>query len=302
MTMFLPASFGSFLALASLCLGIPLFAEAAPARELPAEVVVALKPDKDPDKMLTERESLAKALGSSLGRPVKVIVPLSTAVIIEGLSNGSIDLGYLSATDMVNARDAGAANLLLVGEIDGKRSYESVWLCLKDSPHKKIADLQGKPVAFSSRTSTSGYLVPLLDLKKQNLIEKNPTEFFGEGNVWFGTGYMSAVERVLAGEAEAAAVSDYVYDKDKHLTPEQKARLRILAKQGPVPTHVIAVASSLTPEASAQLRAALLDFSEKNPALRDTIFTSRLVESDAETHLQPVEDALAFAKGSQSSQ
>ncbi len=300
--MFLPASFGSFLALASLCLGIPLFAEAAPARELPAEVVVALKPDKDPDKMLTERESLAKALGSSLGRPVKVIVPLSTAVIIEGLSNGSIDLGYLSATDMVNARDAGAANLLLVGEIDGKRSYESVWLCLKDSPHKKIADLQGKPVAFSSRTSTSGYLVPLLDLKKQNLIEKNPTEFFGEGNVWFGTGYMSAVERVLAGEAEAAAVSDYVYDKDKHLTPEQKARLRILAKQGPVPTHVIAVASSLTPEASAQLRAALLDFSEKNPALRDTIFTSRLVESDAETHLQPVEDALAFAKGSQSSQ
>ena len=302
MTMFFPFSVARLLALASFCLGVPLFAEAAPARELPAEVVVALKPDKDPDKMLAERESLAKALGSSLGRPVKVIVPLSTAVIIEGLSNGSIDLGYLSATDMVNARNAGAANLLLVGEIDGQRSYESVWLCLKDSPHKQIADLQGKPVAFASRTSTSGYLVPLLDLKKQNLIEKNPTEFFGEGNVWFGTGYMSAVERVLAGEAEAAAVSDYVYDKDKHLTPEQKARLRILAKQGPVPTHVIAVASSLTPEASAQLRAALLDFSEKNPSLRDTIFTSRLVETDAETHLQPVEDALAFAKASQSSQ
>lgn len=281
---------------------MPLFAEAAPGRALPAEVVVALKPDKDPDKMLAERDSLAKALGSSLGRPVKVIVPLSTAVIIEGLSNGSIDLGYLSATDMVNARDAGAASLLLVGEIDGKRSYESVWLCLKDSALKQIADLQGKPVAFASRTSTSGYLVPLLDLKKQNLIEKNPTEFFGEGNVWFGTGYMSAVERVLAGEAEAAAVSDYVYVKDKHLTPEQKARLRILAKQGPVPTHVIAVASSLTPEASAQLREALLDFSEKNPALRDTIFTSRLVETDAKAHLQPVEDALAFAKGSQSPQ
>lgn len=302
MRMFLPASFGSFLVLASLCLGMALFAEAAPSRELPTEVVVALKPDKDPDKMLAERESLAKALGASLGRPVKVIVPLSTAVIIEGLSNGSIDLGYLSATDMVNARGVGAANLLLVGEIGGNRYYESVWLCLKDSTHKQIADLQGKPVAFASRTSTSGYLVPLLDLKKQHLIETNPTEFFGEGNVWFGTGYMSAVERVLAGEAEAAAVSDYVYDKDKHLTAEQKARLRILAKQGPVPTHVIAIASSLTPKTSAQLREALLDFSEKNPALRDTIFTSRLVETDEKAHLQPVEDALAFAKASQSPQ
>lgn len=280
------------------CLATPMVSATEAGGTLPAEVVVALKPDKDPDKMLAEREALAKALAASLGRPVKVIVPLSPAVIIEGLSNGSIDLGYLSATDMVNARDAGAAGLLLVGEIAGQRHYESVWLCLKDRPYERIGDLRGKPVAFASRTSTSGYLVPLLDLKKQNLIVKSPTEFFGEGNVWFGTGYMSAVERVLAGEAEAAAVSDYVFDKDKHLTPEQKARLRILAKQGPVPTHVIAAASRLSPEARQELRQALLDFSEKNPTLRDTVFSSKLVETDAKTHLQPVEDALAFAKDS----
>jgi phosphonate transport system substrate-binding protein len=283
-------------ALAAFLFAAPIFALAASGTNLPAEVVVALKPDKDPDKMLTERESLGKALGAALGQPVKVIVPLSTAVIIEGLANGSIDLGYLSSTDMVNARDAGAASLLLVGEIDGKRHYESVWLCLKDKPYKEIADLRDRPIAFASRTSTSGYLIPLLDLKKQNLIEKNPAEFFGEGNVWFGTGYMSAVERVLAGEAEAAAVSDYVYDKDKHLTPEQKSRLRILSKQGPVPTHVIAAASRLSPEARNQLRDALLDFSEKNPALRDTVFTSKLVEPGSADHLQPVAEALSFAK------
>ena len=294
MRLFMNLSFWRFLLVLALCWGAPVVS----ATEMPAEVVVALKPDKDPDKMLAEREALAKALGASLGRPVKVIVPLSAAVIIEGLSNGSIDLGYLSATDMVNSREAGAAGLLLVGEIDGRRHYESVWLCLKERPYERIADLRGKPVAFASRTSTSGYLVPLLDLKKQNLIAKSPSEFFGEGNVWFGTGYMSAVERVLAGEAEAAAVSDYVFDKDKHLTPEQKSRLRILAKQGPVPTHVIAAASRLSPEASQELRQALLDFSEKNPALRDTVFSSKLVEADAKTHLQPVEDALAFAKDS----
>lgn len=36
---------------------------------LPESVVVALKPDKNPDKMLEEREALAQALSQILGRP-----------------------------------------------------------------------------------------------------------------------------------------------------------------------------------------------------------------------------------------
>lgn len=260
------------------------------AQGMPSEVVVALKPDKDPDKMFAERASLAEALGKSLGRPVQVIVPLSSAVILEGLANGSIDLGYLSATDMVNARKSKAGEMLLVGEINGQRHYQSFWLCLGDKPYASVNDLRGKPIAFASRTSTSGYLIPLLDLKSRGLIAAKPEEFFGE--VWFGTGYMSGVERVLAGEAEAAAVSDYVFEKDKHLTPDQKARLKVMAKQGPVPTHVLAVSSRLAPGVRQQLRKAVLDFSETNTALRDAVFTSKLVEADAETHLAPVVKAL----------
>ncbi len=266
---------------------------------LPGTVVVALKPDKNPDKMLEERESLAASLSKILGRPVRVIVPLSASVIIEGLANGSIDLGWLSATDMVHARKAGAAELLLVGEIDGKREYSSLWLCLQDKPYASIEDLRGKPVAFASLTSTSGHLIPRLDLKKRGLIETNPVEFFGEGNVSFGTGYMSGVERVLAEEVEAAAVSDYVFEKDKHMTPDQKARLRILSRQGPVPTHVLAVSARLDPAAREALRNALLAFAATDPALCDTVFTSPLVTTDADAHLQPIVDALANLPGNQ---
>lgn len=259
----------------------------------PAELVIALKPEKNPDAMLAEREALSKSLSKILGRPVRVIVPLSAAVIIESLANGSVDLGWLSATDMVRARQADAADLLLVGEIDGKREYSSLWLCLAEKPYGSIGDLGGKPVAFAGRTSTSGYLIPRLDLEKRGLIKKEPGEFFGAGNVWFGTGYMSAVERVLAGEAEAAAVSDYVYEKDKHMTPEQKKRLRILQRQGPVPTHVLAVSKRLDPAAREKLRAALLEFTRTDPGLCHTVFTSPLVEADAGEHLRPVVEALA---------
>ena len=147
------------------------------------KLVVALKPDKNPDQMIAERDAAAKFLSEKLGRPVEVIIPLSAAVINEGFSNGTIDLGYLSGTDLINAKDA---ELLLVGEINGKTTYKSYWLSLKEKPYSSVNDLKGKPIAFASRTSTSGYVMPLWDLRQKGLISEkaDPEEFFGKGNVF----------------------------------------------------------------------------------------------------------------------
>ena len=263
-----------------------------------SKVVVALKPDKDPDAMVAERAQLSKYLSQQLGKPVEVIVPLSSAVILEGLSNGTIDLAYLAATDMLNALNQQTATLLLAGEIDGKTSYQSYWVTLKDKPYQSVNELKAKPIAFSSKTSTSGYIIPLWDLRQKNLISNSgkAEEFFGEGNVWFGSGYVSAVERVLNGDAEAAAVSYYVLDKDKHLTMEQRQKLRRLAEQGPVPTHVIAIRSQISDADRAALRDALLAMDKENSELRDRVFTSRLVEVDPATHLGSLRESVALAQ------
>ena len=259
-----------------------------------SRVIVALKPDKDPDAMMAERGQLSKYLSEKMGKPVEVIVPLSAAVILEGLANGSVDLAYLSATDMLNAIKHDSANILLAGEIDGKTFYQSYWVTLKEKPYQSIADLKGKPIAFSGKTSTSGYVIPLWDLRQKKLISDsgNAEEFFGPGNVWFGSGYVSAVERVLNGDAEAAAVSDYVLDRDKHLTAEQRGMLRRLAAQGPVPTHVIAIRSGISDEDRMALRDVLIGM----PQLRDRVFTSRLVEVDTDAHLGSLKESLAFAR------
>ena len=260
------------------------------------KVVVALKPDKDPDQMLQERKTLSDFLSKKLGRPVEVIVPLSSSVIIEGFANGTVDLGYLSATDMVVAQKKNAGQILLAGEIDGHNWYQSYWLALKEKPYNKVEDLKGKAVAFASKTSTSGYLIPVWDLKQKGLLTKpDPEEFFGKGNLFYGTGYVSAVERVLNGQAEAAAVSYYVLDKDKHLTVEQRAKLKKVAEQGPVPTHVIAIRSSISEADRETLREALETMNEKeNEGLRDKLFTSKLVPVNAEEHLRSIREALDF--------
>lgn len=258
------------------------------------KVVIALKPDKNPDQMLAERDALAEALSAKLGAPVEVIVPLSAQVIQEGFANGTIDLGYLSSTDMLKAHEAGTAEALLVGRINGQTSYLSYWVSLAEKPYNSVEDLRGKAVAFASRTSTSGYVFPHADLVARGLLGRgeDPEVFFGAGNVFYGTGYVSAVERVLEGSAEAAAVSYYVLDGDKHLSADQRARLRKVAEQGPVPTHVIAVRSSLPESDRLRVKEALMELAAVRPDLRDRVFTSELVEAETAVHVAPVKQAL----------
>jgi len=259
------------------------------------KVILALKPDKDPDRMLAERTALSEILSKAFGKPVEVIVPTSAAVIAEGLKNGTIDLAHVSATEMVTIRDAGAGDVLLAGERDGLPSYKSYWVSLADKPYDSVEDLRGKPIAFSSRTSTSGFLIPMVDLLDRGLLSgADAEEFFGKGNVVFGSGYVSAVERVLRGEVEAAAVSYYVLDEGNYLTDDQRAKLKKVAEQGPVPTHVIAVASSLNDSDKSALKSGLISLKQSATETSNAVFSADLVEVDADKHLAPVEKALTL--------
>jgi phosphonate transport system substrate-binding protein len=261
-------------------------------------LVFALAPDKDPDAMQEERIRFSAWLTAALGHPVEVIVPLSGAVIAEGFANGTIDAAHLSATAMARLVRDGSGTLLVAGRINGQTTYSSVWLARRDHPYRGVEDLRGQPVAFASPTSTSGYIIPAWDLAQRGLIDARTglEAFFGRNHVLFGTGYVSAVERVLSGQAVAAAVSDYVWFGDKHLTPEQKAQLAVVQSQGPVPTHVIAVSRALDPGLRAGLRAAFLTMHQQQPELAARMFGAQWVESDDGQHLAGLQAALAFVE------
>jgi ABC-type phosphate/phosphonate transport system substrate-binding protein len=107
---------------------------------------------------------------------------------------------------------------------------------------------------------------------------------------------VSAVERVLSGEAEAAAVSYYVFDEDEYLSDEQKSKLKKVAEQGPVPTHVLAVSSKLSESDQAALKAGLLALRDSGTEIDEDVFSAELIEVDADEHLAPVEAAMELLK------
>lgn len=261
------------------------------------KLVIALKANKQPASMLIEKQDLQAYLSQKLNRPVEVLIPTDSSIVVESFRNGTLDLGYLSSTDA--ARNAGqqTANVLLVHLKNGKPHYQSVWLTKAEKPYQSILDLKGKPVSFASRSSTSGYLIPTWDMMKKGLVgpEKSLTDYFSL--TLYGTGYVSAVEKLLSGEVEAAAVSDYVFKgNNKYLDDAQKSKLRILQEQGPVPAHTVCIRSTMSPNDRRILKQALLDMNQENPGLRDRIFNGELIEVDEDQHLQVTREAIRLQK------
>ena len=261
------------------------------------KLIIALKANKNPEKMLAEKRDLEDYLSEKLNRTVEVIIPTDSAIVVESFRNGTLDLGYLSSTDASRNLDQKTASILLVHLKNGKTYYNSVWLMRKDKPYQSITDLKDKPVAFASRSSTSGFLIPTWDLAQKGLVgpESSLTDYFSQ--TIYGTGYVSAVEKVLSGEVEAAAVSDYVFEGDnKYLSNEQKSKLQILQKQGPVPAHTLCIRGSISENDQKFLQQALLEMNMENPELRDRIFNGELVVVDQDTHLQVTREALEIQK------
>ena len=247
--------------------------------------------------MLAEKHELEKYLSGKLNRKVEVMIPTDSATVVESFRNGTLDLGYLSSTDAARNLDQKTANILLVHLKNGKPHYNSIWLSLKNKPYKSITELKDKPVAFASRSSTSGFLIPTWDLAKQGFVgpEKSLTDFFSQ--TVYGTGYVSAVEKVLSGEVEAAAVSDYVFKGDnKYLSDQQKEKLKIVQEQGPVPAHTLCIRSSISQNDRNFLQKAFLEMNEDNPDLRDRIFNGELVVVKEKEHLRVTREALDVQK------
>ncbi|MDG1326514.1 MAG: phosphate/phosphite/phosphonate ABC transporter substrate-binding protein [Opitutales bacterium] len=267
-----------------------------------SSINIALKPNKNIQAQREDENTLGEALSKKIGIPVKISTPTNKSIIEAGLANKTIDIGYVSSSDAISFEDNEVADVLLAGlhsstNPQGKpytgAYYYSVWLCLKERDYQNISELKGKAIAFSSRTSTSGYLVPCWDLMKKGLIQEGGSieKFFGKGNVYYGSGYVSAVEQVLTGKAEAAAVSYYVFEKDKHLTVEQRSKLKVIQRQGPVASHTFCVRRSLPSKDRQLIHDALIDIVEEEPQLSQGLFGGTLIGVNSAEHLQAPREA-----------
>lgn len=262
-------------------------------------LVFAFQRQKDPDAIREEARLLTQRLAEKLGRPVRAQVPLDYQATVQALVSSQADVAWLSAIPFLLAQRDGGAELLLAerrrdatGEL--RTSYDSVFVVPQDSPLRTIEDLVERArelrICFTSRTSTSGYVMPYSRLVDEGLLEAGQDVRRAFRSTSFGGSYTAALEEVLAGRADIACVSHYTVEGDRadhYLAADRRAGLRVLARTPSVPTHLVCVRGGLDPELKANIRRALLEISDEDPELLARVYgASTFSEVDPEAHVR----------------
>jgi phosphonate transport system substrate-binding protein len=282
---------------------------AQPARAAdPQELVFIFQKQKDPTRIQKDADELAAYLTKEVGVPVKAVVPGDYSASVQALVNKKADFAYVSAMPFLLARRDGNASLLLAEQrtdvASGKPQtfYNSIIVVPKDSPIQSVSDIVANAkdlrIVFTSPTSTSGYIMAYYRLVKDGLLKprQDPKDVFK--SVAFGGGYTQALEQLLRGDGDVAAVSDYVLEgpkTDVYLTAEQRSKLRIVARTPGVPTHLIAAREGLSDEIKTKVKQALLKVGNEKPELLADVYgATAFVEVDGNEHVAKAVEAIEY--------
>ncbi|WP_372604103.1 phosphonate ABC transporter substrate-binding protein [Actibacterium sp.] len=154
---------------------------------------------------LANHECLKNYAEDALGVPVKLFAPADYAGVIEGLLGGTLDMAWLGASGYAKTYltdpDAVEPVLVKVNE-DGSIGYYSIGFARKDSGITSLDDMKGKVFGFGDPNSTSGYLIPSIEIPQyKDGITMESGAYFGE--VKFTGGHEQTIVAVNNGDIDA---------------------------------------------------------------------------------------------------
>lgn len=152
---------------------------------------------------MTANACLQKYAEEALGVPVKLFTPADYDGVIQGLLGGTLDAASLGASSYakIYLTDPEAVDPVLVkANLDGSTTYHSIGFARTDSGITSLADMKGKSFGFGDPNSTSGYLIPLVEIPTEGYSMK-PGEYFGE--IKFTGGHEQTIIAVQNGDVAA---------------------------------------------------------------------------------------------------
>jgi len=139
-----------------------------------------------------------------LGVPVKLFTPADYDGVIQGLLGGSIDMAWLGASAYAKAylTDPEAVEPIMVKtNMDKSYGYYSIGFARADSGITSLEDMQDKVFAFGDPNSTSGYLIPSIEIPQEVGASMESGDYFGE--VKFVGGHEQTIVAVANGDVDA---------------------------------------------------------------------------------------------------
>lgn len=153
---------------------------------------------------MTSNECVRAYVEARLGVETKIFTPADYDGVIQGLLGGTIDMAWLGASAYAKTylTDPEAVDVVMVKtNLDGSFGYHSIGFARADSGITSLDDMAGKVFAFGDPNSTSGFLIPSVEIPQAIGASMESGDYFGE--VRFVGGHEQTIVAVNNGDVDA---------------------------------------------------------------------------------------------------
>jgi phosphonate transport system substrate-binding protein len=194
-------------------------------------VAVGMIPDAGATQVsVQEKGPLKDYLSGQMGGAVNLVIPTNYNATVEALGNGSLDFAYLGGLTYVKARKQYGVIPLVQRTSD--LEFHSLFITGTNSGINSLADLKGKSFAFGDINSTSGHLMPYLELKQAGINVETDLKSRYTGS------HPATAKAVESGTFDAGALDESVYNSMIAEGKLDKTKVRVFYTSKPFVDYV----------------------------------------------------------------
>ena len=141
-------------------------------------IIWGFVPSGETQEIVAGGEEVAQMIFDKTGLYVDVSVASDYSGVIEALSSEPPEahMASLATFSYVMAADRGVAEAALVAKRFGSATYNGQIIARADSDIDEVTDLQGKTFARPDPLSTSGWIIPMLTMRANDIMPEEDLE------------------------------------------------------------------------------------------------------------------------------
>ena len=202
--------------------------------------------------------SLISIIEKVTGLDIETIKVTDYNAAVEAMRAGRAHIAWYGGKTYVKAAEIADAEAFAAGVRPGEKDagYFTYFVVKKDSNLKKFEDIKGKILSLNSIGSTSGDLIPQVELNKINLSIKNKAHF---KNVLYAGSHDACLLAVLNNQADVCGMSSRNFEARLEDGTIKLKDIRIIHKSDRVPPPPLAYSKSIPLEDRNKIKKAVLE-------------------------------------------
>ena len=206
----------------------------------------------------SDYKTLIKITEKLTGFKIETIKVTDYNAAVEAMRAGRAHIAWYGGKTYIKAAEIANAEAFAAGVRPGEKNanYYAYFVVKMNSKLKVFKDVEGKVLALNSIGSTSGDLIPQVELSKIKLFTKNKDHF---KKVYYAGSHDACLLSVLNEQADVCGMSSRNFEarlKDKTFTMDQ---VRIIHKSSPVPPPPLAYSKNIPLEDRKKIKKAVLE-------------------------------------------